>query len=213
MDGQVLKFTYIGGPTALLELGGVRLLTDPTFDPGGTVYELGAYTLRKTTGPAVGVGEVGPVDVVLLSHDHHMDNLDRAGRGMLAGAGVVLTTVEGAGRLGGGNVRGMTAWEEVDVPAGGGRTLRVVATPARHGPGGGGPGAGGGVRAVLYGPAGGGGVGVGGYGVVRGGGGGGAAVPGGEGGRAVHGGGCGAGGRAGPPDADGGGGAGDRGSV
>ena len=26
---------YIGGPTALLEFGGLRLLTDPTFDPAG----------------------------------------------------------------------------------------------------------------------------------------------------------------------------------
>ena len=25
-----LKITYIGGPTALIELGGLRLLTDPT---------------------------------------------------------------------------------------------------------------------------------------------------------------------------------------
>ena len=30
-----LTITYAGCPNALLELGGVRLLTDPTFDPGG----------------------------------------------------------------------------------------------------------------------------------------------------------------------------------
>jgi len=33
-----LKLTYIGGPTALLELGGLRILTDPTFDPAGGEY-------------------------------------------------------------------------------------------------------------------------------------------------------------------------------
>ena len=33
-----LRITYIGGPTALLELAGLRLLTDPTFDPAGTEY-------------------------------------------------------------------------------------------------------------------------------------------------------------------------------
>jgi L-ascorbate metabolism protein UlaG (beta-lactamase superfamily) len=27
-----LRLTYIGGPTALLEYGGLRFLTDPTFD-------------------------------------------------------------------------------------------------------------------------------------------------------------------------------------
>ena len=30
-----LRLTFIGGPTALLEIGGKRLLTDPTFAPAG----------------------------------------------------------------------------------------------------------------------------------------------------------------------------------
>ena len=29
--------TYIGGPTALIDVGGVRLLTDPTFDAPAAV--------------------------------------------------------------------------------------------------------------------------------------------------------------------------------
>ena len=29
------RFTLIGGPTVLIELGGFRLLTDPTFDGPG----------------------------------------------------------------------------------------------------------------------------------------------------------------------------------
>lgn len=33
-----LRITYLGGPTALIEWGGVNLLTDPTFDPAGTTY-------------------------------------------------------------------------------------------------------------------------------------------------------------------------------
>ena len=36
MSSSRLQLTYIGGPTALLELGGLRLLTDPTFDPAGS---------------------------------------------------------------------------------------------------------------------------------------------------------------------------------
>ena len=39
--------TLIGGPTALIEFGGFRLLTDPTFDAPGE-YELPHTTLRKT---------------------------------------------------------------------------------------------------------------------------------------------------------------------
>ncbi|HEX7793657.1 MAG TPA: MBL fold metallo-hydrolase, partial [Vicinamibacterales bacterium] len=75
-----MQVTYIGGSTALLEVDGLRLLTDPTFDPPGTSYTTPVYTLRKTTGPAVPLAGLGHVDVVLLSHDHHFDNLDHAGR-------------------------------------------------------------------------------------------------------------------------------------
>ena len=70
----------MGGPTALIEFGGVRLLTDPTFDPAGGEYTTGLVTLRKLAGPALERGAVGRFDYILLSHDHHWDNLDHAGR-------------------------------------------------------------------------------------------------------------------------------------
>jgi Beta-lactamase superfamily domain len=82
-DARV-KITYIGGPTALLEVGGLRLLTDPTFDPAGSEYGTAAYVLRKSQGPALGPESLGGVDAVLLSHDHHFDNLDTTGRGLLS---------------------------------------------------------------------------------------------------------------------------------
>ncbi len=127
-----LGITYVGGPTALLDWGGVRLLTDPGFDPPGE-YATGPAVLRKTAGPALSPEALGRVDGVLLSHDHHADNLDRSGRAFLARAGRVLTTPAGAGRLGGHAV-GLAAWQGVDVPAPDGRILRVTGTPARHGP-------------------------------------------------------------------------------
>lgn len=130
----MIRVTYIGGPTALLEYRGLRLLTDPTFDPAGTAYELPAYTLRKLTDPAIAAEEIGHVDAVLLSHDHHFDNLDHAGRTLLARAGRVLTTQEGAARLG---AVGLAPWESTELPAPDGFGVRVTATPARHGPEGG----------------------------------------------------------------------------
>ena len=99
-NGEQLRLTYIGGPTALLEVGGLRLLTDPTFDPAGEEYQTSVYTLRKTTGPALEQGALGQIDAVLLSHDHHFDNLDRTGRLLLNGAATILTTQAGAERLG-----------------------------------------------------------------------------------------------------------------
>ena len=128
-----LRVTYIGGPTALLELDGLRLLTDPTFDPAGTAYPTPLYTLHKTTGPAVPPGAVEPLDGVLLSHDHHFDNLDHAGRAALARAGTVFTTPAGAARLGNTAV-GLIPWQTAALPTSGECVVRVTGTPARHGP-------------------------------------------------------------------------------
>lgn len=95
MPSQVLSLTYLGGPTALLEFGDARLLTDPTFDPAGGEYPSGRAVLRKLSGPALSAAEIGPFDYVLLSHDHHFDNLDRIGRTLLPNSKAVLTTDEG----------------------------------------------------------------------------------------------------------------------
>jgi L-ascorbate metabolism protein UlaG (beta-lactamase superfamily) len=128
------RLTHIGGPTVLIEAGGWRLLTDPTFDPPGRKYNFGWGTSsRKLAGPAIDAAEVGPIDAVLLSHDHHDDNLDDAGRALLPSAGVVVTTVPGAKRLGG-NARGLAAWQTTRLEAPGRPTLEITATPCRHGP-------------------------------------------------------------------------------
>jgi L-ascorbate metabolism protein UlaG (beta-lactamase superfamily) len=132
MPEHQLTVTYVGGPTALLELDGVRLLTDPTFDAPGGEYTTGPVTLRKTRGPALEPEQLGPIDAVLLSHDHHFDNLDRAGREVLPLARQVLTTVDGAARLGD-NAAGLSNWQTVQV-AGLETSLLVTGTPGRHGP-------------------------------------------------------------------------------
>lgn len=133
MMGDQLTIAYVGGPTVLLEFGGVRLLTDPTFDPGGGEYRSGPVTLRKLRGPALSSETLGSFDYVLLSHDHHFDNLDHTGRALLANAKAVFTTCEGAQRLGANSV-GLKDWQSTALPTPDGRILRIVATPARHGP-------------------------------------------------------------------------------
>jgi L-ascorbate metabolism protein UlaG (beta-lactamase superfamily) len=132
MTLPTLKITYVGGPTCLLEFGGVQFLTDPTFDPAGGEYSTGAVTLRKLAGPSLSAEDLGSFDYVLLSHDHHSDNLDLAGRQLLAKARNVLTTTDGAQRLGGNSI-GLKDWQSFDCVVPDGRTLRVVATPGRHG--------------------------------------------------------------------------------
>jgi L-ascorbate metabolism protein UlaG (beta-lactamase superfamily) len=117
-----------GGPTTVLDLGGLRIVSDPTFDaPGPHGY------LTKTAGPAVEADELGRVDLVLVSHDNHPDNLDDRGRALALAAPVVLTTRSGAGRLGPPAI-GLAPWTShtLDRPDGG--ELTVTAVPAVHGP-------------------------------------------------------------------------------
>jgi L-ascorbate metabolism protein UlaG (beta-lactamase superfamily) len=129
-----IRVTHVGGPTALVEVGRWRILTDPTFDPPGRRYAFGWGTSsRKLVGPAVSADALGPIDAVLLTHDHHSDNLDDAGRALLPTAGTVVTTVSGAARLGG-NARGLAPWSSTRLERDGLPTIEVTATPCRHGP-------------------------------------------------------------------------------
>ena len=123
----------LGGPTALIEYGGLRFLTDPTFDAPGEYPLGGGRSLTKTAPSAADPADLGPVDAVLLSHDQHPDNLDTAGRALLAEVPVVLTTRSAAARLGG-TTRGLAPWDAVDLPRPGGGSVTVTATPALHGP-------------------------------------------------------------------------------
>lgn len=133
MSDRQLYLTYVGGPTLLLEWRGLRLLTDPTFDPAGSTYPTATYTLNKTQSPAVSPERLEHVDAVLLSHDHHFDNLDGAGRAFLEHAGAILTTTIGATRLGR-PARGLAPGDVATIPGTAGRALHVTGTPARHGP-------------------------------------------------------------------------------
>jgi L-ascorbate metabolism protein UlaG (beta-lactamase superfamily) len=129
-----VRLTHIGGPTVLIEFAGWRLLTDPTFDPAGGRYRFGWGTgSTKLAEPAIAADELGEIDAVLLSHDHHDDNLDAAGRALLPRAGTVVTTEAGARRLGG-NARGLAPWAGLELTAAGKPTIAVTATPCRHGP-------------------------------------------------------------------------------
>lgn len=122
---MTISALLVGGPTLHFSYAGLSILTDPTFDapgeyPGGT-------TLYKLTGPAVPASALGEIDVVLLSHDQHPDNLDGAGREVLATADLVLGTPESADRIP--HVTGLAPWERRDVAS-----VAVTAVPALHGP-------------------------------------------------------------------------------
>jgi L-ascorbate metabolism protein UlaG (beta-lactamase superfamily) len=121
--------TWIGGPTALLEYAGLRIVTDPTFDAPQTYEEPGETTLVKTAGPAFGRADLGRVDLILLSHHGHKDNLDWEGLELVATGVPTLSTLEAASDLFGGSVVGLDNWETHEIGG-----ITVTSVPALHGP-------------------------------------------------------------------------------
>lgn len=59
-----MRVTYVGHATLLLEIAGVRLLTDPNFDP-----KLGRV-LPRVAAPGIALDELPKLDAILLTHAH-----------------------------------------------------------------------------------------------------------------------------------------------
>ncbi|MFI6645016.1 MBL fold metallo-hydrolase [Streptomyces sp. NPDC050504] len=120
--------THVGGPTTILEIGGARILLDPTFDQPKK-YKSG---LEKIQAPAFGVDKIGKIDAVLLSHHQHDDNLDDSGRALLKDIPAVYST-PGAQKKLGDHITGMKNWETRELKTATG-SITVTAVPALHGP-------------------------------------------------------------------------------
>jgi L-ascorbate metabolism protein UlaG (beta-lactamase superfamily) len=123
---STMTVTYVGGPTAVVEYAGLRILLDPTFDPPQD-YESDGEALTKTAGPGVALDDLGPIDLILLSHHEHEDNLDYAGRDLVRRI-LTLSTAKAGVDLGK-PVIGLDCWEEHRVGP-----VTVTAAPALHGP-------------------------------------------------------------------------------
>jgi hypothetical protein len=125
--GTAVRVQLISGPTTCFDLGGLRFLTDPAFDPLGE-YEDSARVQSKKEGPAVAPGDLGSIDVVLLTDHQH---IDRSGRRVIDEARVTLATTAAAAMLGG-KCRGLASWEYAEIARADGGTVRITAVPARH---------------------------------------------------------------------------------
>lgn len=127
---------HIGTATAIFEIDGINLLTDPFFSPVGTTWDMGGGNMLKNTeAPALRLEDLPPIDAILLSHEDHPDNLDELGRRLLDGRHV-FTTMDGASNLAPRPaVRGMKPWETKSVVLGG-KQFEITATPCQHLPGG-----------------------------------------------------------------------------
>ncbi|WP_042377344.1 MBL fold metallo-hydrolase [Streptacidiphilus melanogenes] len=119
-----LTVTRIGHACQLIEIGGLRVLTDPWFTQTATYYQ--GEPLAAT------VAGLGRVDAVVVSHEHydHCD-LDALLAGGLApdtpliGPGTVTSLAHAKGFR---NLRTVEAWEATAVG-----DLTVTAAPGQHG--------------------------------------------------------------------------------
>src|SRR6478735_5598770 len=90
-----MTLTYLGTASVLVDTGSVRVITDPVLDEPGGTYNMGPiwapsgwFSSTRSHPTPVSAAELGGVDVALLSHDHHFDNLDYAGRAFVLGRSV-----------------------------------------------------------------------------------------------------------------------------
>ncbi|MDX6301174.1 MAG: hypothetical protein QOF53_2388 [Nocardioidaceae bacterium] len=132
-----LSLTFIGNATVLLRWGPFTILTDPNFLHAGQRAHLGYGLLTKRLhDPALQVGELPPLDAVVLSHLHG-DHWDKVASEGLDKSLPILTTTHAAPRLrekqGFGEAVGIDTWQSRTLEKEG-SVLRLTALPGRHNP-------------------------------------------------------------------------------
>ncbi|XCM84184.1 MBL fold metallo-hydrolase [Kitasatospora sp. HUAS MG31] len=132
-----LRMTWLGHSTALAEIDGKRVLFDPVwgeccspFPTLGPLPGIGPKRLHPVPLPLV---ELGPIDVVVISHDHY-DHLDMATiRTLATETGAVFAVPLGVGGhlehwgIPDKRIVELDWWESAKVAG-----LELTATPARH---------------------------------------------------------------------------------
>ncbi|MEV4093488.1 MBL fold metallo-hydrolase [Streptosporangium saharense] len=133
-DHHEASVLFVGTATTLIRYNGLTLLTDPNFLRRGQRAYLGyGLSSRRLTEPALDVGELPPLDGVVLSHLHG-DHWDRVARAGLDRNVPIITTPHAARRLrrqGFGRAVGLTTWHDHELHRGDG-SVRITALPAKH---------------------------------------------------------------------------------
>lgn len=128
-----IAITHIDTACILLDINGYRILTDPTLDGAGKLYHhgYGGFS-RKTDTPALTAAQLNNIDLILLSHHQHKDNLDIAGMQLAKGVSNIISTKAAQKVLP--QAIGLDDWESVNVSTDKVTNLKITATPAQHRP-------------------------------------------------------------------------------
>ncbi|HET9351051.1 MAG TPA: MBL fold metallo-hydrolase [Burkholderiales bacterium] len=130
--GSGLRATWLGHSTVLIEIDGVRVLTDPVWGPRASPLLLAGP--KRFQPVPVPLSAMPRVDVVIISHDHY-DHLDYPTIRALAKAHVPFVTSLGVGAhleawgVARERIVELDWWESHALPKGG---LTVSAAPSQH---------------------------------------------------------------------------------
>ncbi|MFI9272700.1 MBL fold metallo-hydrolase [Kitasatospora sp. NPDC052896] len=125
-----LRLTWLGHATVLAELDGRRVLFDPVWGERCSPFT-GIGPKRLHPAP-IRIADLGPVDVVVISHDHY-DHLDMTSVRALIGSGAQFAVPLGVGAhlehwgVPAHRITELDWWESTEVAG-----LTLTATPARH---------------------------------------------------------------------------------
>jgi L-ascorbate metabolism protein UlaG (beta-lactamase superfamily) len=126
-----LRLTWLGHSTVLVEIDGLRVLTDPVWS--ARISPLSFAGPKRFQPVPVGIDDLPAIDVVLISHDHY-DHLDRASVLALAALRVPFVMPLGVGLhleawgVPASQIIELDWWEAAVLPGG----MTITATPAHH---------------------------------------------------------------------------------
>jgi L-ascorbate metabolism protein UlaG (beta-lactamase superfamily) len=127
-----LRVTWLGHSTMLIEIEGVRVLTDPVWGPRASPSTL--VGPKRFQPVPVALREMPPVDVVAISHDHY-DHLDYPTLRTLAKSSVPFVVSLGLGAhleywgVHADRITELDWWESYTVPNSG---VVLTAAPSQH---------------------------------------------------------------------------------
>jgi L-ascorbate metabolism protein UlaG (beta-lactamase superfamily) len=127
-----MRATWLGHSTLLIEIAGVRVLTDPVWGPRASPSRFAGP--KRFQPVPVPLRAMPPVDIVIISHDHY-DHLDYPTIRKLAKLDVPFVTSLGVGAhleswgVGSDRIVELDWWETHELP---GSELTVSAAPSQH---------------------------------------------------------------------------------
>lgn len=130
-----LRVTWFGHAASLIEIDGVRVLTDPAFGERASPFD--SVGPARWFPPPLAIDDVGAVDAVVISHDHH-DHLQYSSVKLLKDKPVTWFVPLGVGAhleywgVDPARIAELDWWEKGSLTAQDGRVVEVDCVPARH---------------------------------------------------------------------------------